>query len=140
AYAEPELRIGGLSLAPGLRFTASPNQGQTFLEPRFRAVWQLGPHQLSGATGLYNQPIIGLTDRRDATSIFTAWTVAPERRTPRAFHALLGYRLTPTPWLDFAVEGFYKDLRDLAVGEWTAYPRLSTRVQTADGEALGLDA
>lgn len=140
AYAEPEFRFGGLSLAPGLRFTTSPNQGQTFLEPRFRVVWQVGPNQLSGATGLYNQPIIGITDRRDATSIFTAWTVSPERRTPRAFHAILGYRLTPAPWLDFAVEGFYKDLRNLSVGEWTAFPRLTSRVQTADGEALGIDA
>ena len=140
AYAEPEFKLGSLSIAPGLRLTNSPNQNQTFLEPRLRAVWQHGAHQLSGATGLYNQPIIGLTDRRDATSIFTAWTVAPEGRTPQAFHAILGYRITPARWLDFAVEGFYKDLKELSVGEWTAFPRLTTRVQSAEGEARGLDA
>lgn len=140
AYAEPEVRIGGLSLAPGLRFTTSPNQNQTFLEPRFRVVFQAGMHQLSGATGLYNQPIIGITDRRDATSIFTAWTPAPQGRTPQAIHAILGYRFTPAPWLDLAVEGFYKDFQDLSVGEWTAFPRLTTRVQSAEGEARGVDA
>ncbi len=140
AYAEPEIKLGGLSLAPGLRFTTSPNQNQTFLEPRFRAVWKLGPHQISGATGLYNQPIIGVTDRRDATSIFTAWTVAPQGRTPQAIHAILGYRVTPTPWLDVAVEGFYKEFENLSVGEWTAFPRLTSRVQSAEGEARGLDA
>ena len=141
AYLEPEWRlIDGLTAAVGLRLTSLPNQGQTFLEPRGRFEWQFGPHQLSGAAGLYNQPVVGVADIRDATSIFTAWTIAPKERTPQATHLIAGYRVTPTQWLDIAVEGYYKDLTDLSVGEWTAFPRLTTRVQAATGEAMGVDA
>ncbi|MEP0548931.1 MAG: TonB-dependent receptor [Rhodothermales bacterium] len=141
AYLMPEFRIGGgLDVAFGLRLTTLPNQGQTFLEPRGRVKWQAGPHQLSGAAGLYNQPVVGVADRRDATSIFTAWTIAPEGQTPQAIHAIAGYRVTPTPWLDVAVEGYYKDLANLSVGEFTAFPRLTTRLQSAEGDVKGMDA
>lgn len=141
AYLEPEWRLlDGLTASVGLRLTSLPNQGQTFLEPRGRFEWRFGPHQLSGAAGLYNQPVVGVADIRDATSIFTAWTIAPKEQTPQATHFIAGYRVTPTPWLDVAVEGYYKDLGDLSVGEWTAFPRLTTRVQSASGEAMGVDA
>ncbi len=140
-HAEPEFNVGfGLKLRPGVYVSTSPNQNATFVEPRFRAVWDLGVHHLSGAVGLYHQEIVGLTDRRDATSVFTAWTVTPLGEPAAAFHAVAGYRLTPTPWLDLAVEGFYKDITDLSVPEWTAFPRLTTRLQPADGTVRGLDA
>jgi hypothetical protein len=140
AYVEPEWRLGPLTASAGLRLTSLPNQGETFLEPRGHFKLQLGAHQLSGAAGLYNQPIVGLADRRDATSIFTAWTIAPQGRTPQATHLIAGYRVTPAKWLDVAVEGYYKDLDELSVGEWTAFPRLTTRLQSASGEAKGVDA
>ncbi len=140
AYAEPEFALGGVKLTPGLHFAASPNQGTTFIEPRLRAVWDVGVHQLSAAAGLYHQEIVGLNDRRDATSSFTAWTVTPGGASPRALHAVAGYRITPVPTLDLAVEGFYKRIDDLQVGEWTAFPRLTTNLQPATGEVLGLDA
>jgi hypothetical protein len=140
-YLEPEFKVGTvLRVSPGLRLTLSPSLGDQFLEPRFRAVFEAGPHRLSAAAGLYNQPIVGITDRRDATSIFTAWTTAPFGDVPRAVHVLGGYRLQPAPWLDLAVEGYWKDLENLSVPEWTAYPRLTTRLQPADGEAYGADA
>jgi hypothetical protein len=93
---------------------------------------------LSAAAGLYNQPVVGVSDRRDATSLFTVWTVSPQGRTPRAFHALGGYGLRLSEF-SLAAEGFYKRMHDLSVAEWTAYPRLTTRLQPADGEAYGGD-
>lgn len=140
-YVEPDLRLPlGLRVAPGLHLASSPNQNNTFLEPRLRVVWDLGAHEVSAAAGLYHQEVIGLTDRRDATSVFTAWTTAPFGEPSRAVHALAGYRVTPAPWLDLALEGFYKKMSNLSVPEWTAYPRLTTRLQPASGEARGLDA
>ncbi len=140
-YLEPEMRPAkGLTIEPGVRVTTSPNKNLVFVEPRFRAVWTFGPHQLSAATGLYHQTLVGLSDRRDATSIFTAWTTTPDGEAPEAFHAIAGYRITPASWLDLAVEGFYKKLSGLSVGEFTATPRLTTRLQPADGEVMGMDA
>ena len=66
-----------------------------------------GAHQLSAAAGIYYQELVGLSDRRDASSVFTAWSVIPKAgprvedvragRVPRARHAILGYRTTPAP-------------------------------------------
>ena len=140
-YLEPDYKPGPwLSLRPGLRVTTSPSLNLVFIEPRFRAVSHLGPHQLSLAGGLYHQALVGLNDRRDVTSIFTAWTTIPTGEAPRAWHAIAGYRITPTNWLDFAAEGYYKWLENLSIPEWTATPRLTTALQPADGRAYGADA
>lgn len=134
-YAQPTLRVGPLAVSPGFRYTFTEGR----LEPRLRATLEVGPHRLSAAAGRYVQPVVGVSDRRDATSVFTAWTVAPEGAVPTADHAILGYRLRPVPWADVSVEGFYKRMTDLSVSEWTAFPRLTTRLQSADGEAYGAD-
>ncbi|MDX1420050.1 MAG: TonB-dependent receptor [Rubricoccaceae bacterium] len=140
-YLEPEFKPGPwLSLRPGLRVTTSPSLDLVFAEPRLRVVSRLGPHQLSAAGGLYHQALVGLNDRRDITSLFTAWTTIPTGEAPRAWHAIGGYRVTPAPWLDLAVEGFYKWLENLSIPEWTATPRLTTALQPASGRAYGGDA
>ena len=139
-FVEPEVRFGGLSLQGGLRVQSYPNDGRTYLEPRGRAVFQTGIHELSAAGGLYHQEIIGVNDRRDVANVFTAWTRAGEDEVPSAWHGIAGYRVTPTPWLELVAEGYYKSLRNLRVGEWTAFPRFTTNTQPADGEVVGLDA
>ncbi|GIV61329.1 MAG: TonB-dependent receptor [Rhodothermaceae bacterium] len=150
-YVEPEFHTGGgLRIRPGLRVQFFDVRFTPFLEPRLRVVWAGGPHEVSLAAGLYHQAILGLTDRRDAASIFTAWTNVPRPRTdlddvragraPRARHLLLGYRLTPTSWLELAVEGYHKTLDNLFIGEWTAFPRFTTNLQPARGRSFGFDA
>ncbi|WP_420456716.1 TonB-dependent receptor [Rubrivirga sp.] len=139
AYIEPEIRLGGLSLQGGLRIQSYPNDGRTYLEPRARAVWNGGVHELSAAGGLYHQEVIGVNDRRDVANVFTAWTRAREAEVPSAWHGIAGYRVTPTPWLELVAEGYYKYLQNLQVAEWTAFPRFSTGTQPATGEVYGLD-
>ena len=139
AYFEPELRLGGLSLQGGLRIQSYPNDGRTYLEPRARAVWQGGPHEISAAGGLYHQEVIGVNDRRDVANVFTAWTRARAGEVPSAWHGIVGYRVTPTPWLELVAEGYVKYLDNLQVAEWTAFPRFSTGTQPATGEVYGLD-
>ncbi len=150
-YLEFDIDVGkGLSIRPGLRAQFYKVRFDPFLEPRLRVVWEGGRHQISSALGLYHQEIIGLSDRRDAASVFTVWTSIPKRdprirdirggRPQRAVHAILGYRTTATSWLELSVEGFYKDLNNLFVAEWTALPQLTTRLQSASGRAIGADA
>lgn len=149
-YVEPEFRWGGLTVRPSTRLQFYFARDRPIFEPRLRAVWGLGAHQLSAAAGMYLQEFIGLSDRRDAASIFTVWTNTPKAtdrhvddalsgRLPRAFHAIAGYQLRPTPGLELSVEGFYKHLTDLFVAEWTAFPRFTTRLQRAHGRSRGLD-
>ncbi len=139
-YLEPDVRVHRtLRMRGGLRLHGFPSKGRGFFEPRFRVVWNRGPHQISGGFGVYHQEVVGLNDRRDAASVFTAWAATPFARVPRATHFLLGYQVRPTSWLDVSLEGYYKDLANLFVPEWTAFPRFTTRLQPADGTVRGLD-
>ncbi|ARA93710.1 hypothetical protein AWN76_011410 [Rhodothermaceae bacterium RA] len=150
-FVEPEFAFGrGLRVRPGLRMQFFHIRIDPFLEPRLRIVWNRGPHQISAAAGLYHQETVGLSDRRDATNVFTVWTYIPrperrfddvrQGRIPRALHAILGYQASPTPWLDLAVEGFYKALDNLFISEWSSFPRFTTRLQPAEGRSYGFDA
>ncbi|MAQ95502.1 hypothetical protein B1759_04700 [Rubrivirga sp. SAORIC476] len=139
AYIEPELRLGGLSVQGGVRVQSYPNDGRTYLEPRARIVWSGRGQEISAAGGLYHQEVIGVNDRRDVANVFTAWTRARSEEVPSAWHGIVGYRVTPTPWLELVAEGYYKYLQNLQVAEWTAFPRFSTGTQPADGEVYGLD-
>jgi hypothetical protein len=140
-YVEPVLRWGQhVRATPGLRLHAFPSKDQVYLEPRLRAVWSRGRHQVSGALGLYHQEVVGVSDRRDAASIFTAWSAVPVGDVPSAWHGILGYQADLGRGLSAAVEGYHKRLRNLYVGEWTAFPRLTTNLQQADGRVWGLDA
>lgn len=140
-YVEPDFFITDeLRLRLGLIGQLFPNQNKArFVEPRVRLIWHKGPHEISAAAGRYNQEIVGLNDRRDATNVFTAWRSAPLSNLARATHLLLGYRVTPTPGLEFAMEGFYKRITNLFIAEWTSFPRFTTRLQPADGRIVGLD-
>lgn len=139
-YVAPEFKLGAeMVLTPSVRVHNFPSQGHTFLEPRFRAVWEQGSHQVSGAVGLYHQEIVGINDRRDATSAFTAWAAVPRGAVPQAYHMIFGYRNRLAEGLEVSVEGYYKRLFNLFIAEWTAFPRLTTRLQEADGQVLGLD-
>ena len=149
-YVEPEFHVGpGLRIRPGLRVQFFDVRFDPFLEPRLRLIWASGPHQVSAAAGIYHQAVLGLSDRRDAASVFTAWTNVPRPRAdlddvragraPRALHGLLGYRVTPAPWLELSAEGFYKKLTNLFIAEWTAFPRFTTNLQPATGRSYGFD-
>ncbi len=149
-YLEPEFRIGRrLRLRTGLRAQFFDIRFAPFMEPRVRLVWTAGVHKVSAAAGIYHQAIVGLSDRRDAASIFTAWTSSPRPlsdsedvragRAPRAFHAILGYSASLFDELEISVEGYYKHLSNLFIGEWTAFPRFTTRLQPATGRSFGTD-
>lgn len=140
AYAEPSFHFGGLQVRPGLLVqTAFRGATKPLVEPRLRVVYERGRHALSGAAGVYHQQIVGLQDRRDAASVFTVWTGAEEARVPRATHVIAGYRAR-LPWgFEVAGEAYHKWLEGLSIGEWTAFPRFTTRLQPAKGTARGLD-
>lgn len=138
-YLEPEMYLGkGLFVRPGVSVQVYGVSGGV-IEPRVRLRWQRGVHHWSAAAGLYQQYLIGLSDRRDATNIFTAWVETPFDEGTSAVHMLLGYRVEPLPWLEISMEGFYKRMERLFIGEWTPFPSFTTRLQQADGETVGFD-
>ena len=141
AFVETEVKaFTGMRLTAGLRAMTYPSVGYTSFEPRLKAIWLLDIGQISAAAGLYTQQIVGLNDRRDAGDVFTAWAPSPAFQTPpQAAHAILGYKVSASRALEFSIEGYYKQLTDLVIPEWTSFPRFTTNLQPADGEVLGLD-
>ncbi len=140
-YLEPIFNITpSFTVHPGVRLHAFPSKSETFVEPRLRIVWDKQKHRLSSALGIYHQEIVGLNDRRDAGNIYTAWTTAPLQNVPQAQHAIVGYTYTAARGLDLSLEGYYKNLRNLTIPEWSAFPRFSVNVQPADGSVVGFDA
>ena len=145
-FSEAAIKVlPSLTVTPGLRLHSFPSVGGVSLEPRLKAIWQPagedGRHRLSAAWGIYRQEIVGLQDRRDAGNVFTAWSPTPlAQEIPRAIHYIAGYQFRPTRILEFSIEGFYKELANLVVPEWSAFPAFSTRLQSATGSVYGADA
>ncbi|MFV1981671.1 MAG: TonB-dependent receptor plug domain-containing protein, partial [Rhodothermia bacterium] len=141
AYLETEIKtIPGVRITAGIRAMSFPSVGYTSLEPRLKAVWRLGIHQFSAAAGFYTQQIVGLNDRRDAGDVFTAWTPSEAGQTPpSATHLIAGYKVSTSNVLNLSIEGYFKNLTDLVIPEWTSFPRFTTNLQPADGTVLGLD-
>jgi hypothetical protein len=142
AYLEPAFQIDfgtGLLIQPGLRVQTFPSKSRTFVEPRMRVVLNWGFHRLSFAGGIYHQEIVGITDRRDAGDVFTAWTTSGENDVAEALHLLGGYQLRLPFGVQFSLEGYIKDIRNVSTSEWTAFPRFTTRLQPADGDVRGAD-
>lgn len=140
-YLEPRWTFeSGLQLQGGLRVHSFPSKEDAFLEPRLRASLPRQRDEFSFAFGIYHQEVVGISDRRDAASVFTAWTAAPpEFKVPEAIHFIGGYRRAITNSLEVGVESYYKILRHLFIPEWTAFPRFTTRLQQADGRVVGAD-
>ena len=124
----------------GLRIHSFPSKNSGFLEPRLRAVKTNEKDEYTFALGSFHQEIIGLADRRDAAGVFTAWTSSPyERKVPEALHLILGYRRSLSHTTEISIEGYAKKLNNLFIPEWTAFPRFTTRLQSADGRVFGGD-
>ena len=140
-YLEPDFHINSrLRARVGLitmMFTG--DRINRFVEPRARIVWEEGPHEISAALGKYHQEVIGLSDRRDATNIFTAWVSAPSSELTDAFHSVVGYRFHPNNTIELSSEAFYKTFDNIFIAEWTAFPRFTSRMQPASGQAFGWD-
>lgn len=146
AYIEGDLPIASanLQIQPGLNFYVLPDRSQQWLEPRLRATWRPGGatsrYQIHASGGIYHQVIVGLNDERDIGNLFTAWVATPEDvPAPEAIHAIVGATIGVTPWLSIATEGFYKSFSNLSVPIFSAFPRFTTALQPADGEAKGID-
>ncbi|MFT5144250.1 MAG: hypothetical protein ACI84D_002883, partial [Thalassolituus oleivorans] len=130
-----------LEVTPSARIYSVPSIGKTVIEPRIRAKFDLAEgHVLSASWGLYHQAIVGLNDERDIGNVFTAWTpVEDGAELPEAMHAILGWSGSLPQGLRLAIEGYYKSYKSLQVPIFSPFPRFTTRLENADGTAMGAD-
>jgi hypothetical protein len=129
-----------LDVTPGA--VLSWYQGQTPVpEPRLRLAWRLNDHHtISAAGGAYWQPVVGITDERDAGSVFTVWLPVEEVSEPlRAYHALAGWQGDAGP-VQVSLEGYYRRMSNLPVPVFTPRASFSTSLARANGNIYGADA
>jgi hypothetical protein len=130
------------------RVTVKPSMGlggtldKLNLEPRLRASWRPWSsegQELNAALTLHHQLLQGVTDERDAGSVFTARLPEPiDRSRSQALHAVLGWS-QQVGHFDVTAEGFYKRLRALPVPVWSTRARFTTELDQARGNVYGFD-
>jgi hypothetical protein len=96
--------------------------------------------ELSAALGLYRQRVAGVSDRRDASSIFTAWMGPPDDSQLESIHAQASWQQTLGAGLSYSVDGYYRRMHRLPVTTWSASARFSPELSLADGRSRGADA
>ena len=128
---------------PGVSYTNYLEKLDSSIEPRLQLSWQPRgkvDEEIHAAVGIYKQPLIGLSDYRDAGSAFTAWIPMPDtQRTQEAKHALLGWRQPIGRFLDFSVEGYYKDMRSIPISVWSPVAKFQANFEYAEGDVHGVD-
>jgi hypothetical protein len=132
-----------LTVEPGFSFTSYMNRVPSSFEPRLRFSLDLpwkNDFKLHGATGIYRQPLIGLSDFRDAGTAFTAWIIDPDSdRSLQTTHFLLGFDFSVNRFTTFSVEGYHKIIQDTPVSVWSSVAEFTTDLAYADGNVNGVD-
>ncbi len=133
-----------LTVIPGFTSQFTTGKFAPTLEPRLRLSYRpdgTDRREFSLAAGRYYQMVEGLSDERDAGTVFTVWkpmdTISdPE---PWAWHGILGYRRQLGHYFETTVEGFVKDHRNIPVSQWTPEARMELETTFANGLIYGAD-
>ena len=145
AFGSVETELGEhFTFAPSLGFQIHSRTFPPTYEPRLRLTYRpdgTDQQEVSLALGKYHQMSQGITDTQDAGTEFTIWTPEPVTDTPpRALHGILGYQQQILDDLDVSVEGYVKDIANIAVPEWSVLDRFETDLTPAGGLTYGVDA
>ena len=145
AFGAVETELGEhFTFAPSLGFQIHSRTFPPTYEPRLRLTYRpdgTDQQEVSLALGKYHQMSQGITDTQDAGTEFTIWTPEPVTDTPpRALHGILGYQQQILDNLGVSVEGYVKDIANIAVPEWSVLDRFETDLTPAGGLTYGVDA
>jgi hypothetical protein len=144
AYVETTIPVGqSMNIRPGVAFSIYPAAYNSSFEPRFRFNWRpfgRESEEVSGAVGKYLQPVVGVSDMRDLSSVFVAWMTSPIGQSQlESFHATMGWQQTPVNGLTWSAEGYYKQMKRIPVPVWSTIARFNTELALADGQVYGSD-
>lgn len=127
----------------GISFTTFLGKFKATLEPRVQISWQPGNNEGQNfqlAYGIYRQPILGVTDYRDAGTAFTAWLPTPDgNRMMENRHILAGWHQPINSNINFSIEGYNKQIHDTPIPTWSTMAQSSTDLSFADGTVNGFD-
>jgi len=124
---------------PGIVGTLYPSMSA---EPRLRVSWRPRRYpggELTGALGVYRQDVVGISDQRDASSIFIVWKETPQGRPTTSTHLQVGWEQAHDQGVRWAAEGYFRRLKDVGVPLWGVAAEFTTDLGLANGKVFGLD-
>ena len=131
-----------LRIQPGIGFSYNGDYGVGY-EPRFRFSWSpfgRDSEEFSGSAGLYLQPLTGISDIRDVSSVFVAWMSAPLNDSQlQSFHATVGWQQTLGSGFTWSVETYFKEMSNLAIPVGNTIAEFTTDLALANGKVYGSD-
>lgn len=119
------------------------HRARATIEPRMRLTWRPGGgdrQEISLAGGKYNQMMSGITDERDAGTVFYVYEpVRDADPLPFTLQAILGYRQQVIEGVEFNVEGYTMEHRNQPVSRWTIEAQPEVNTALANGRTYGLE-
>ena len=131
-----------LTVQPGFVSQFTLDTPITF-EPRLRVSWQpdgTDRTQISLAGGKYTQTHSGISDERDAGTVFTVLKpIEAGEPLPEAWHSIIAWQQRIGGGFTANTEAFVKVHRNTPVSKWTPEARLDIETALADGLTYGFD-
>ncbi len=122
-----QLILRKVSFEPRLRISYRPNNSDDY--------------EISLALGKYNQGLTGVTDTRDAGTVFTVLKpIGQNDPLSRALHALLGLNANLSDNLEINLGGYIIKRANIPVAKWTPFATIETETVPANGLTYGFDA
>lgn len=112
-----------LTITPGIASQMRLKTIRPTLEPRLRISWNPGGNErqeFNLAMGRYMQVREGITDERDAGTVFYVYKpIEPEDPLPESIHGILGWRREFSDHIETNLEGYVKRQNNTPVAQWT---------------------
>ncbi|MCF8262304.1 MAG: TonB-dependent receptor plug domain-containing protein [Melioribacteraceae bacterium] len=107
----------GIDIGSRINLTGLSGAGDNTggFEPRLSFTYRIIPEiAIKGAWGIYSQELSTVTDEDEVITIFEPWLINPFYLKPtQSRHYILGVQMQPYNFLQFNVEGYYKDIFSL---------------------------
>jgi hypothetical protein len=137
--------IQNLIVEGGTRFNftrlANGTAGEFSFEPRINLSYRvLKWITFKGAWGIYQQELTTISDENELITVFEPWVVTPSYLKPAtAVHYVSGFNISPTAYLNFEIEGYYKLIHNLTAVNERKYFADDPDIIAGSGEAYGLE-
>ena len=143
-YLFTELQpAGSLTLIPGFASQTRLSTISPTFEPRMRISWKPGSsdrREFNLAVGRYMQVREGITDERDAGTVFYVYKPAEtEDPLPESLHGIIGWREQFSRSFETSLEAYGKRHFNIPVAQWTREPGNTLNTALADGYTYGFD-
>ena len=132
-----------LTITPGFASQMRLKTVEPTFEPRLCVSWNPGGNErqeFNLAVGRYMQVREGITDERDAGTVFYVYKpVESEDPLPESLHGILGWRREINKHVEISLEGYVKQQKNTPVAQWTREPGNTLNTALADGFTYGGD-